>query len=164
MRIVLFDLGGTLESNSVPLPGALETLQAITGLRSSTGDAVVLGLVSDFHMPGIPAEIPGLRQQYFSILDQLGLRSFFEPVEAKTTLSTEVGVFKPDARIFRAAIEKIDPAATLEETLFITENRVHVDAARLLGMQAVHVREPGQSTGDVERLEELVPLVRAFLG
>lgn len=164
MRIVFFDLGRTLEDAGVLLPGALETLQAITELRSSEGEAAALGLISDFHMPVTPADIPGLRQQYFSILDQLGIRSFFEPVATRTTLSTEVGVFKPDARIFQAALEKIDPAGGFGDAMFITESRSHVDAARLLGMRAVHLRGPGQSTGDVELLEELIPLVRNFLG
>ena len=155
MKLVFFDLGDTLESGDVLLPGALETLQGIADLRSSGGEPAVLGLISDFDMPS---------PEYYAILDLLGIRSFFEPVATRVTLSNEVGVFKPDPRIFREAIDRIDPGLEFGDALFITERRSHVVAARQLGMQAVHFQGPGQQTGDVERLPDLIPLVRQSLG
>ena len=44
MKVVLFDLGKTLEDRDVLLPGARETLQAIQAMRSSNGDTAVLTL------------------------------------------------------------------------------------------------------------------------
>jgi hypothetical protein len=46
MKVVLFDLGKTLEDRDVLLPGARETLQAIQAIRYSNGEAVVLTLGS----------------------------------------------------------------------------------------------------------------------
>lgn len=163
MKIILFDLGRTLEDRDVLLPGARETLQAIQVMRDSSGEAVAMALVSDFDMPNRLEQIPVIRQQYYDILDSLGIRSFFEPVSERVTLSTEVGVFKPDEKIFRAVVEKIDEDLSFQFVIFITENLAHVEAARDLGMTAVHFKEPGQTTGDADRPVDLIPIVQAFL-
>jgi len=164
VKLVLFDLGNTLESGDVLLPGALETLEAINSLRNGGRPAALLGLVSDFDMPATASDVPGIRQQYYRLLEDLGIRPFFEPVAERVTLSTEVGVFKPDEAIFRAAAAKFSPALGFGDVLFVTENLGHVLAARRLGMAAVHVRGPGQPHGEVDALPDLVPLVQAFIG
>lgn len=163
MKIILFDLGKTLEDGDVLLPGARETLQAIQVMRDSSGEAVAMALVSDFDMPDRPEQIPVIRQQYYDILDSLGIRSFFEPVSERVTLSTEVGVFKPDEKIFRAVVEKIEEDLSFQSVIFITENLAHVKAARALGMTAVHFKKLGQTAGDVDQLVDLIPIVQAFL-
>jgi FMN phosphatase YigB (HAD superfamily) len=164
MKVVLFDLGKTLEDRDVLLPGARETLQAIQAMRDSDGEAAVLALVSDFYMPDNPEQIPLIQQRYYELLDKLGIRSFFEPVADRVTLSTEVGVFKPDEKIFRAVIEKIDEGLGFRDVIFVTENQEHVLEARRLGIRGVHFKGPGQNSGEVDRLVELVPLIRNFLG
>ncbi|MET0966099.1 MAG: M28 family peptidase [Nakamurella sp.] len=161
---MLFDLGNTLESGDALLPDAIETLTAIAELTDPAGRQVRLGLISDFTPAPKPEQIPAIQAEYYDIIARLGIRSFFEPVAQRVTLSTEVGVGKPDPAIFRRAIEKLDPAASLADALFVTENLAHVRAARRLGMRAVHFRGPGQSTGDITSLPELVPLVREFIG
>jgi FMN phosphatase YigB (HAD superfamily) len=155
MKIVFFDLGDTLETNDVLLPGALATLQDIQSLRDSSGEPAVLGLISDFDGPS---------EEYYAILDLLGIRSFFEPVQTRVTLSVEVGALKPDIKIFRAALDKLGPNLMFENALFVTENPDHVTAARGLGMTAVHFQGPGQTSGDVGQLPDLLPLIRTFLG
>lgn len=163
MKLILFDLGDTLESAGVLRPGARETLEAITSMRVGVRPAAVLGLASDFEMPTRPSDVPFIQQRYYTLLDELGIRSFFEPLAERVTLSTEVGVFKPDEAIFQAALAP-HPALTFADTLFVTENRDHVVAARHLGLAAVHVRGPGQFSGDVDEPAELVGLVRSFTG
>ena len=159
VKLVLFDLGDTLEHDDEPLPGARNTLEALLALRDEAGQpAVRLGLVSDFLEPSSPDEIPAIRRQYFAILDVVGIRDLFEPVEEHVTLSTEVGVRKPDEAIFRAAVDQ--GGVGFSDTVFITENRAHVLAARQLGLAAVHIKGPGQAGGDVVSLPELVPIVR----
>jgi FMN phosphatase YigB (HAD superfamily) len=163
MKVVLFDLGKTLEDQDVLLPGARETLQAIQGMRDHSEQAVALALVSDFDMPDNPEQIPVIQQRYYEILEELGIRSFFEPVAERVTLSSEVGVCKPDEQIFRTVIEKLDEGLHFGDVMFITENRGHVLEARRLGMRAIHFQGPGQSTGDVDRLVDVIPLVQTFL-
>jgi hypothetical protein len=58
MKVVLFDLGKTLEDQDVLLPGARETLQTIQAMRDPSGETVALALVSDFDMPDDPSRYP----------------------------------------------------------------------------------------------------------
>jgi FMN phosphatase YigB (HAD superfamily) len=163
MKIVLFDLGKTIENQNILLPGAHKTLKAIQAMRDFSGEAIVMALVSDFNMPSSPEQIPAIQQQYYDILDSLGIRSFFKPVSKRVTLSTEVGVFKPDEKIFRAVIEKNGENISFKDVVFITENLEHVKAARGLGMTAIHFKGPGQIVGDVDGLVDLIPIIQSFL-
>jgi hypothetical protein len=155
MKLVLFDLGQTLEDHDVLLPGALQALEDLSALRDRDGTPVLLALGSDFDAPA---------QQYYDIIENLGIRSFFEPVGARVTLSGEVGMYKPAEEFFAAAVTKADARLTFDDVLFVTENKAHVVAARGLGMQAIQVSPPGGSGGDVASLSELLPHVREFVG
>lgn len=78
------------------------------------------------------------------------------------TLSAEIGVRKPDKRIFRAAIDYIEKDLPFENVLFITGNPIHVDSARQIGMKAIHFKGPGQNTGEIHHLIDLIPRVKDF--
>src|SRR6478752_1712706 len=106
MKLVLFDLGQTLEDHDVLLPGALHALEDISALRDGDGKSVLLALGSDFDAPA---------QQYYDIIENLGIRSFFEPVSARITLSGEVGTNKPAKEFFAAAVMKADPGLTFDD-------------------------------------------------
>jgi putative hydrolase of the HAD superfamily len=54
-------------------------------------------------------------------------------------LSCEVGVGKPDARIYSEALAQLQVAP--EEAVFIDDHLPNVEAARALGMHAVHFRD-----------------------
>lgn len=167
MKIILFDLGNTLEDveQGGLLPGARETLEAIQEMRDTDGNAPVLALVSDFgDIPATPEQIRASQSEYFGILRGLGILRFFEPVAQTVTLSTEVGEEKPSRRIFKAVIDKIGGGLRFQDIMFITERKSHVDAARNLGMKAVHFKGPGEISGDVTLLLDLIPLVRDFSG
>ncbi|SNS14137.1 Haloacid dehalogenase-like hydrolase [Geodermatophilus saharensis] len=162
MKVVLFDLGDTLEHQDVLLPGAVETLTAISRIRDEEHQPVGMGLVSDFDVPRGPDEIPAIRRRYLAILDRLRIRAFFEPVDVGVTLSTEVGVHKPDPRVFRAALDKFGPGLPFQSALFVTENEGHVLAARSLGMRAVHLAPGPGASGDITTLPDLIPIVHGF--
>jgi len=165
MKIVFFDLGRTLEYDGELLPGAIETLEAIRGMRDARGKRPMLALISDYFLARRdPSRIPELQRQYYAELERLGLRSFFEPLPERVTLSTELGVRKPDERMFRTAIDRIEPGLGYGEAMFTADTLEHVEAARRLGMTAYHLQVRGEPAGDVSSLPELVPLVRAFVG
>jgi 2-haloacid dehalogenase len=65
-------------------------------------------------------------------------------------VSGEVGLIKPDPRIFDLAIERnrLDP----QRTLFVDDNLANVEAARDVGLHAVHFRDPQTLRGDLEQL------------
>ena len=92
-------------------------------------------------MPRNPAEVGPLRQEYLQELAASGLDAFFRPLETRVTLSTEVGVRKPDAAIFRAALDHLQPGLPFHHAVFVTERLEHVQAARALGMLAVHFKD-----------------------
>jgi 2-haloacid dehalogenase len=65
-------------------------------------------------------------------------------------VSGEVGLAKPDPRIFALTIERcrLDPA----RTVFIDDSLCNVEAGRNAGMHALHFRDPEQLRGDLNRL------------
>jgi hypothetical protein len=163
-KIVFFDLGRTLEYDGELLPGAIATLQSIQEMRDRRGEPPVLALISDYFLARRdPSRIPELQRQYYAELERLGIRSFFEPLAERVTLSTELGVRKPDERMFRTAIDRIEPGLGYGETMFTADTLEHVEAARRLGMTAYHLQVYGEPAGDVSSLPELVPLVRRFV-
>lgn len=163
MRVVLFDLGDTLEHNDELLPGALETLAAIQTMKDDQGNAPVMALVSDFFEAEEPGDVERFRNMYYSLLENLGIKSFFEPVTERVTLSTEIGVFKPDEKIFRAAADRISPGLHFHNIIFITENAEHVTAARALGMIALHLGAPDGAGGEIRKLTDLVPVIERLI-
>lgn len=166
MRLVLFDRGRTLEDDDVLLPGALQLLTAVQRMRDAEGQPVAMGLLSDFGKPTNAGEIARLRNEYCAGLIPLGIAAFFEPFPTRITLSSDSldpGFKKPHQSIFRAALDKIDPATAFGHAYFITEDLPHVEAARALGMAAIHFKGPRQAMGEVAHLVEVTPKIHAWL-
>ncbi len=161
--MVLFDLGETLESGGALRDGALDTLQELAALRDRGRPAAVLCLLSDTRVPADAADVAAVRAEYLGLLDALGIRAFFEPVSRRVTLSAEVGVRKPAAAAFRAAVARAGPGLRFDDVVFVTENAVHVRAARRLGMAAVQVRPAGAAGAAGAELPDVLPVVRDLL-
>ncbi len=137
IKLALFDVGETLIHDNQPLPHVHAALATISEFETATGDALVLGVVSDFDMPAPPpteAKIIALELEFLRILKSAGLDALFDPLESRITLSSRAGVFKPDRRIFELAIQRSGVSATLKECLFVTENQDHLDKCREFGM------------------------------
>jgi len=163
MRIIFFDLGQTLEDNGVLLPGANDLLSAIQSMKDSNEELPVTALVSDYYEADRPEDIEVLKKQYYNDLEELGIQSYFQPLSQKVTLSTEVGVRKPNEKIFRSAIDKIEKDLPFHHVIFIADSLDHVTSARELGMTAIHFQGPGQNTGEVTKLVDLIPIIRRLL-
>ncbi len=163
MVMVLFDLGETLESDGVLRAGALEVLQELADLRRDGRPAAVLGLLSDTRTPAGPDDLAAIVAEYRALLDELGIRRFFQPFSRRVTLSAQVGVGKPAAAAFRAAVARADPTLGFADVVFVTENPDHVRAARVLGMTAVHVRPAGSPGAGGAELPAVLPVVRDLL-
>ena len=71
--------------------------------------------------------------------------------------------FKPDEKVFRTATDRFTLNLSFASVLFVTENPIHIVAAHALGMRAVHFKGPGQTTGEITHLPDLVALVEDFL-
>ncbi len=163
MRLILFDLGDTLERRGRPRAGAQALLAALSSSRDGDGRAPQLALVSDYGLAASAAEAARLRREYLAELRRLGLARYFTPAERRVTLSSDVGAYKPDTRLFRAAIDKVKRGLPYESVVFVTENAAHVRAALELGMLAAQVSAPGQPAGGVEGLPALLPVLKRLL-
>ncbi|MEA2939865.1 MAG: hypothetical protein QOD09_394 [Bradyrhizobium sp.] len=140
IRALLLDLGDTLiDSENRVFPGVKDALGVLETFETEDHQPLVLCLVSDFKMPKprTAAAIAAAFADYLHVLDQTGLRAFFEPVDQRVTLSTMVGVTKPAAAVFEAALKRAKVDAPLTEAMFITEQAGHVAACRKLGMTAL---------------------------
>lgn len=137
----MLDLGDTLIRGTTVLPHVPDALRAFQQFRGDDGKPLALCLVSDFDMPtrpATPAKIRSIVARYVTILNQLHLRPFFEPVNRRVTLSTHAGVLKPNRKIFELALRRLRVAARLPDCIFITEHAEHVNHCRQeLGMKAL---------------------------
>jgi putative hydrolase of the HAD superfamily len=140
------------DSFSRSLTASAETLATLEKLRSM---GLRLGVVSNLSL------FPHLIR---ADIDALGIGRHLDAM----TFSSEVGVRKPDPRIFTAAMSAID--AEPAHTVFVGD-RVNDDVvgARGMGMRAVLTRqfrqeEPGDVTPDavVDRIDELPDVIAGW--
>lgn len=101
-----------------------------------------LGLLSD--------AMPSLRR----IFDNAGLLEKFDAA----VLSCEVGATKPDPRMYRAILEKLeaDPA----ECIFVDDRVVNLEGAEACGIRAVHLCREGESAWHGAVAQNLIALAR----
>lgn len=64
--------------------------------------------------------------------------------------SAFVGMRKPERGIYELTLERLGGGLRAEECVFVDDNEVNVDAARELGMSAVHFRDAEQARAEVE--------------
>ena len=140
IRVLMLDLGDTLAEGNNVLPHVPEALKVLSRFETESGAQLALALVSDYTMPEppvTPQKVETIFADYVKELEQLQLKNFFEPVDRHATLSAHAGVFKPDAAIFKKALQRLKLRAGLNSCLFITENAEHIAACRKLGMETL---------------------------
>jgi epoxide hydrolase-like predicted phosphatase len=67
-------------------------------------------------------------------------------------ISSEVGMVKPDPRIYQTVLKRLDVAAP--DAVFIDDFAHNVDGARAADMQAIHFLNPHQALADLDKLLE----------
>ena len=138
IRVVMFDLGGTLiDSDLHAFPNARKAVKVISALKTASGKTLGTCLVSDFDMT---LTVEAAMKRYLKVLDDAGLRSLFEPVQKRVTLSNHAGKSKPNRGIFVKALQRLGLGAVpLEDCLLITEQSDHIRKVReQLHMHALH--------------------------
>lgn len=73
-------------------------------------------------------------------------------------ISGEVGIAKPDARIFLILLERVGRPAT--ECLFIDDSPINVAVAQSIGFQTIHFCDPAQLEAELN-LRSLLPAAQA---
>jgi len=136
--------------------------QAVTetlGVSRAEADKIIAGFFSgdradaallDFLRSLRPERKVGLISNAWS-----GLRAFiasqkFEDVFDEMIISAEVGVVKPDPRIYRLALEKL--GAQPEESVFVDDVLANVEAARSIGMSAIQFTQPEKTLDELKQL------------
>ena len=74
----------------------------------------------------------------------------FEDAFDVMVISAEVGIMKPDPRIFQYALEQLDVAPA--EAVFVDDFIENVEGARAFGMHAIHFTTPRQTIGELKKL------------
>jgi putative hydrolase of the HAD superfamily len=107
----------------------------VNWLRELRRGGIKTGLLSNIH----PAMITYLRENF----DWLELFDF-------KTFSAEVRLIKPDAAIYEHTLRGL--GVRPEETLFVDDREVNVQAARDLGIHAVQFRSVEKLREDLKRI------------
>jgi putative hydrolase of the HAD superfamily len=63
--------------------------------------------------------------------------------------SAYVGTRKPEPEIYNLTVERFGGDIAPKQCIFIDDVEIHCDAARELGISAVHYREPDQAIGEI---------------
>jgi epoxide hydrolase-like predicted phosphatase len=84
-----------------------------------------------------------------------GLRDYitrqgFVDIFDHMVISAEVGIMKPDPRIYHLALEEL--RARADESVFIDDMLVNVEAARTVGMAGIHFTQPQQALEELKHL------------
>lgn len=123
------------------MEGAAETLAELKRRHSKCG------MVTDtYHQPS----------EKMAWLKRLGIARFFDTV----VCSTELGLRKPDARMYLVALERLGSAPA--EAAFVGHSRKDLEGARRVGLLTIAFRPDKGARGDytIRRLEELLELIR----
>jgi putative hydrolase of the HAD superfamily len=118
-------------------------------------DDFFAGDVTDLHLLDL---MRGLRKQYkVGLISNAwsGLRPWivskkFEDAFDSMTISAEARVAKPDARIYRIALEKLGVAPA--ESVFLDDFLENVVGARAVGMQAIQFVRPEQALAELNQI------------
>jgi epoxide hydrolase-like predicted phosphatase len=84
-----------------------------------------------------------------------GLRSYivrekFDNVFHHMTISAEVGVTKPEARIYQFALEQLQVKA--KEAVFVDDVQENIEACEKLGMKGIHFKDPESALKQLKAL------------
>jgi epoxide hydrolase-like predicted phosphatase len=78
------------------------------------------------------------------------IESNFDDAFDTLVISAEVGVMKPEAKIYRLALKQLGVAAG--EAAFVDDAPANVEAARTLGMQGILFRDPEQALTELKEI------------
>lgn len=93
----------------------------------------------------------GLLSNAFSDLRRVVTETWkFADAFDEMIISAEVGLVKPDPRIYHLALERL--GVTPEAAVFIDDFSRNVDGARAVNLKAIHFKDPQQACAELEDL------------
>jgi hypothetical protein len=167
-KVILFDLGDTLEHNGHLREDAVETLKKIKHMKDINNESPLLGLASDNEFPNTTNL--QARKKYYSILRDLEIVEYFKPLDTNVTLSKDVGATKDEnlPLLMETAKKKIGNNISFNDLIFITENKGHIDSANLLGIKTIFLKlnnNSGLDNGNntISNLSESINLIEGMI-
>jgi len=115
------------------------------------GGDVIDHEILDFLRSIKPQYKVGLISNAWSGLRDYIVREKFDDVFDHMVISAEVGVAKPDAKIYHIALEQLQVQA--EEAVFVDDFIENIEACEELGMEAIHFKNAESA---IQQLKELL--------
>jgi len=138
---ILADLLVSIDGGPVQADGLLRRMFAASALEDD-----MLDLVRELRRSGLRT---GLLSNSWGARDGYP-RHLFGELFDQVVISAEVGMRKPEERIFALAIDRI--GLSPQECVFVDDIERNVVAARELGFVTVHHREPALTRAEISRL------------
>ena len=111
-------------------------------------DRLLLGYVCNLR----PSISVGLISNAWSGLREWIVEQGIAEVFDHIAISAELGVMKPDQRIYRMALESL--AVRPEEAIFVDDTPANVEAAQVLGMHGIVFQKPEQVLDVIRKIVE----------
>jgi epoxide hydrolase-like predicted phosphatase len=111
---------------------------------------VVDHVLLDFIRSLRPRYKTGLISNAWDDLREWIVRQKFDDAFDHMIISAEVGVVKPDARIYHMALEQIGVSPS--EAVFVDDFIENVKGAQAVGMSAIHFRDPKAALAELKNL------------
>lgn len=115
------------------------------------GDVIDRGLL-DFIRSLRPRHKTGIISNAWPDLRDYIVKSKFDDAFDTLVISAEVGVMKPEAEIYKIALDQLQVKAN--EAVFVDDVPANITAARGLGMQGIVFRSPPQTLAELKKILE----------
>jgi epoxide hydrolase-like predicted phosphatase len=92
----------------------------------------------------------GLISNAWGDLREYIVREKFDDAFDKMIISAEVGVMKPEAKIFQVALEQL--GARPNEAVFVDDFYVNIEGCEKVGMKGVHFKDPDTALQQLKKL------------
>jgi len=147
-------LGGLMRHEAVDVDEYLDFVHDVPVEDLLEPDIVLTGFLDSIDLPMV-IFTNGTRRHAERVMDAMGISSFFDGI-CDLVATTYLG--KPNREAFEAASGLLGCA--LEETIFIDDLPVNVEAGSAFGTLSIHVNGHGDGVGDIQvcSVLDLVPV------
>ena len=139
IKTIIFDFGGVIHSLGATTDGG--------DVLNGTSYALMLSFVEELKGKGYNVYLlSNTIQPHVDFFRSKGLYDYFD----KVFLSNEIGLRKPDVKIYEHVIKDLGIKA--EETLYVDDLEDNLTPAQKLGMGVILAQSPEQIISDVRKM------------
>ena len=157
---IVFESDSSIRASlgEIPEEGHWQAVAKALGVSREEGEKIIAeffsgdrtdGVLLDFLRSLRPERKVGLISNAWSGLRAVITSLNFEDVFDEMIISAEVGLMKPDPRIYHLALEKL--GVQPGESVFLDDMLVNVEAARSVGMSAIQFTQPEKTLEELKQ-------------